>query len=499
MYIGIDLGTTFSLAAYINPQGVPALFHDYHEVDEYRTPSSVHIGEAGVFVGSALEELLDDEPELTQARFFKLQMGQKCRVYQDHLQRHWSPQGLSALVLKKLLKDVESASQEPVTGALIAVPANFSNAQRKATKEAAILAGLTQVKLVEEPVAAATFYGYQQQGDSTYFVYDLGGGTFDATLLQVGEEGLYALATQGSHTHGGKHVDDIIIAYVMDEFERRFGRCELDAANRTKLRRYAQEVKIKLSKPGKSHLAKTLVLAGKTLDFIITQDTFNQLLDTFVEQTIEVCERCLQSAGMDWSFIDKLLLTGGSSLLPLVKDKVAKAAGRPPSDLVCRHPHQAVAYGAALLAEQLLSPSQSERKSLQMVCPYNLGFRAMGRDGKPKVKVLISQNTSMPATASHTFYTSRDDQTRMVLEVVQQRDGEEPISLGVTSFLIEHPKKHHGVEVTLGYDLEGLVTISAKDPATQKVIEHTLGEDHVALNAQLLQEQQWISQIEVNA
>ncbi|MCL9777275.1 Hsp70 family protein [Vibrio methylphosphonaticus] len=498
MYIGIDLGTTFSLVAYVNPQGGPALFHDFHEVDEYRTPSCVHIGEAGVLVGGALEELLDDEPEITQARFFKLALGQSQVVYHDELGRDWSPQGLSALVLKKLLKDVQAATPEPIEGALIAVPANFTDSQRKATKEAAKLAGLKHVKLVEEPVAAATFYGYQQQGDNTYFVYDLGGGTFDATVLQVGDDGLYTLAAQGSNTHGGKHIDDIIIAYVMDEFERRYGQCELDAANQTKLRRYAQEVKVKLSKPGKSHLSKTLVIAGQTLDFVLTQDKFNQLLEQFVEQTLEVCERCLQAAGMDWSFIDTLLLTGGSSLLPLVKDRVAIAAGRSPNDLVCRQPHQAVAYGAALLAEQVFTTSPVKSKTLQGVCSYNLGFRAIGSDGKPKVKVLIDQNSPVPALASHTFYTNRDDQTRMVLEVVQQQDDKEPISLGVSSFLIENPKKHHGIEVTLGYDLEGLVTISAKDPATQKVIEHVLGEESLALNAQLLQEQQWLEQIEVN-
>ena len=203
LYLGIDLGTTFSLVAYMNDHGQPTLFPDFHNANEFRTPSVVHIGTEGCFVGTAVEEILDDEPGLNHARFFKLAMGNNQAIFTDHLNRYWWPQSLSALVLKKMLQDVETFAQDEVGGALITVPANFNNAQRRATREAAQMAGLQRVKLLDEPVAAATFYGFNHKGkEQTLFVYDLGGGTFDATVLQVGDQGLYSFATAGRNQHG---------------------------------------------------------------------------------------------------------------------------------------------------------------------------------------------------------------------------------------------------------------------------------------------------------
>ena len=211
-YLGIDLGTTFSLVSYMNSQSLPALFPDYHDANEFRTPSVVHISEEGCFVGQSLEEVLEDEPGLSQARFFKLDMGVEESVYSDHLERDWLPESLSALVLKKLMRDVEAFLHEEVNGVVITVPANFNDAQRTATKHAAFLAGLPAPTLIEEPIAAATYYGFSEKGgEQTLFVYDLGGGTFDATVLQSSPEGLYALATEGTNKIGGKGIDELIM------------------------------------------------------------------------------------------------------------------------------------------------------------------------------------------------------------------------------------------------------------------------------------------------
>lgn len=503
LYLGIDLGTTFSLAAYVNDHGLPTLFPDFHDANDFRTPSVVHVGEEGCLVGTALEELLDDEPELSQARFFKLGLGDKASLYTDHQRRAWLPQSLSALVLKKLLGDVEAFAHEEIAGVLIAVPANFNDAQRRATKEAAQLAGLARVKLIEEPVAAATFYGYSHKGgEQTLFVYDLGGGTFDASILQVGDEGLYALATEGSNAHGGKNVDELIIKAILDEFQRQYGFCPNDEATLMILRRFAQNAKLKLSKPGKSKISKTLVVAGKTLDFILTKERFNQLLEQFVDETLAVCQRCLDTSGMDWSFIDTVLLTGGSSLLPLVTDKLSQASGKPKDQLVCKQPHQAVAYGAAILAEQQFSRAEGgNAKPLQSICSYDLGIRVMGANGQPMVQVLISQNSPVPAAASTTFYTTRDDQTRLIIEAVQQRNtdaGTEEVSLGFFAFMIERPREQYPLDIELAYDLEGIVTVTARDPETGRQIQQVMDEDIEGLDRALLEQQGWINLLQVN-
>lgn len=501
LYLGIDLGTTYSLVAYMNDHGQPTLFPDFHDANEFRTPSVVHIGDEGCFVGSALEEILDDEPELSQARFFKLAMGEPKGVYSDHRQRNWWPQSLSALVLKKLLNDVEAFAHDEVGGALITVPANFNDAQRRATREAAQLAGLARVKLLDEPVAAATFYGFNRKGgEQTLFVYDLGGGTFDATVLQVGDDGLYSLATEGSNQHGGMRVDEFIMDFILDEYQRQHGERPADEATLMILRRFAHEAKLTLVKPGKTRISKTLVLAGRTLDFVLTRDLFNQMISAFVDETIAVCERCLQAAGLEWSFIDTLLLTGGSSLLPLVPEKLARASGRPKDQLVCKQPHQAVAYGAAILAAQQFAGTGGAKK-LQTICAYDLGIRVMGPNGQPTVKVLVSKNTPVPAAARTTFYTNRADQARLIIEAVQQREGEQGIeenSLGFFAFAIDNPRAQYPVEIELAYDLEGCVVITARDPETQKQIQQVMDKDTEAMDRALLDQQAWINALSIN-
>ena len=510
LYLGIDLGTTYSLVAYLNDHGQPTLFPDFHNANEFRTPSVVHIGAEGGFVGSAVEEILDDEPDLPHARFFKLAMGVNQSVFTDHQQREYWPQALSALVLKKLLQDVEAFAHDEVGGALITVPANFNNAQRKATREAAQLAGISRVKLLDEPVAAATFYGFNHKGgEQTLFVYDLGGGTFDATLLQVGDDGLYALATQGSNQHGGKRVDELIMAFIQHEFKRQHGFTPEDPVSLMMLRRFAHDTKLTLVKPGKTRVSKTLVLAGKTLDFILTRERFDALIDQVIEETLAVCNQCMAQSGLDWDMVDTIMLVGGSSLLPMVSDKLARLTGRPKDQLLCKQPHQAVAYGAAILAAQTFAGSGG--KPLQNICAYDLGIRVRGANGQPAVNVLVSQNTPVPATASTTFYTTRADQTRLIIEAVQQRQSgsdsgqnasepktSEQTSLGFFAFAIENPSANYPVEITLAYDLEGCVTVTAHDPQTGRQMAQVMDKDAEALDNALLQQQRWLQDIPVN-
>lgn len=502
IYLGIDLGTTFSLVAYVNDHGVPTLFPDFHDANNFRTPSVVHIGEGECLVGTTVEDILEDEPDLPHARFYKLSMGENTEAYSDHKNRIWWPQSLSALTLKKLLADVEAFASEEIGGVLITVPANFSDAQRRATREAAIMAGIKQIKLMDEPVAAATYYGFsEKQGEQTLFVYDLGGGTFDATILQASPDGLYALATAGNNRLGGKWVDEIIMEQVLEEFQRQHGIKPNDPASLQQVRRFAEECKLTLSKPGKGRVSKTLIIAGKTIDFVLTQDQFNQLVTQLVKETLEVCQQALDNAGLDWSMIDKVLLTGGSSLLPIVSHELSLASEIPKDALVCKQPHQAVAYGAAILANQVYNDSVS--KKLQQICSHDLGIRAVDPKTKqPTVKVLIDRNSPVPKTERTTFYTTREDQSRMIIEAVQVHGSGESMqekSLGFFAFgPIASPRKNYPIEIELGYDLDGIVTVKAVDEETGNEITQIMDQDTEALASELTEQINWIKEMRIN-
>lgn len=501
--VGIDLGTTFSAAAVINDQGIPALVPDVEKADAFLTPSVVHVGEDGALVGNMLEAILADEPALPHARFFKLHMGEARGVFRDHAGRDWWAPALSALVLRKLLADIEAFTNENIGAAVITVPANFSDAERRATRDAAILAGIPRVKLMEEPVAAARYYGFEQpENDRTCFVYDLGGGTFDATVLQSADTGLYALATGGSNRLGGKWIDDIVINAVLDEFERQHSDRPHDPASLQQVRRFAVDAKLQLSKPGNNRVSKTLLVGGRTLDFVLTQDHFNNLAEQLIEETLKVCETVLAKKNLDWSMVDTLLLTGGSSLLPMVARKLAVVSKQPVDAIRSRQPHQAVAYGAALLAEQLFADSGTAA-SLQQICSHDLGVRAIDPETRqPGVRVLIARNTPVPASQRLTFYTTRTDQARMIVEVVQvhgEGSARMENSLGHFAFgPIETPRKNYPVEIELGYDVDGMVSARAFDPATGKEIRQIMEQHGGAMPGELLEQQHWVRALSLN-
>ena len=285
---------------------------------------------------------------------------------------------------------------------------------------------------------------------------------------------------------------------MAQEYQRAHGVDPMaDPVSVNQIRRFATNTKLSLAKPGRNQVRKTLLIAGKTLDFVITKNQFEQLIDQLIEETIKVSERCLESAGLDWMMVDKVLLTGGSSLLPLVIDKIAIACDKPRGDIECKQPHQAVAYGAALIANQ---QSENTDNTLQRISAYELGVCARDlKNGEPMVQVLVKKNMPVPASESTTFYTTRDDQARMVIEVVQQKapDDQEK-SLGYFIFNIDQPRKSYPVEITLAYDLEGMVKVTAKDPETGAVLERVMDEEGQAMDERLLEQQQWVDLLRVN-
>lgn len=473
MIVGIDLGTTFSLVSYVNTKGVPVLCPSRRDPQRFQTPSVVHIGERGCIVGDLLEELLLEEPALPICRFAKLSMGQPDKtVFTDHAGRAYTPEAISALVLKKLKDDAEAACSESITGAVITVPANFNDAQRQATINAGRLAGIPVLGLVEEPLAAATFFGLNTRGgERLIFVFDIGGGTLDSTILSATPEGLYAIATEGADNIGGKNFDELIMDLVADQFRGQHGfdpRGDAEAAQR--LRLFATQSKIALSEPGNAVISKPLILAGKSLRVTFSRSQFETAAEPWLEACQEVCERALKSQSLSWDDIDELILTGGSSLVPCIERKVREMSGLQPGRIRREQPHASIAYGAALLAEQFHGQKKTAAPPLkQQVTSNELGLRIFDpKERKPVFHAMIEKNVPVPAAIKQTFYTQKADQTSLTIELLQRKDPfTPPETLGQFAFgPLSKPGVNHPVAIEVGYDGTGRVAITATDGRT---------------------------------
>lgn len=478
MIVGIDLGTTFSLISYINAAGTPTLVPSRRDAQRFQTPSVVHVGERGCLVGDIVEELLMEEAALPVCRFAKLGMGHPEKsVFKDHTGRDYSPEAISALVLRKLKEDAEAALNEPITGAVITVPANFNDAQRQATMNAGRLADIPVLGLVEEPLAAATFFGLNTKGgERLIFVFDIGGGTLDATILSATPEGLYAIATEGADNIGGKNFDEIIMSLVIEQFRGQHGfdpRSDPESAQR--LRAFATQSKIALSAPSTTVISKPIILAGKTLRVTFSRAQFEQEALPWLEACKEVCERALKSQHLAWDDIDELILTGGSSLVPCVERCVREMSGLQPARIRREQPHASVAYGAALLAEQFHGKKQTAAPPLRQIVTSNeLGLRVFDpKERKPAFHAMIEKNVPVPVSARQTFYTQGANQTSVTLELLQRKDPfTPPETLGQFTFgPLRHPEPGHPVVVEMGYDGVGRVTVTATDGRTGESVE----------------------------
>ncbi|MCC6415500.1 MAG: Hsp70 family protein [Opitutaceae bacterium] len=496
MIVGIDLGTTFSLISYINAGGVPTLIPSKRDPQRFQTASVVHVGERGAIVGDLVEELLQEEPSLPVCRFAKLGMGKSgVTAFTDHLGQAYSPEAISSLVLRKLKEDAEAALGEPVTGAVITVPANFNEAQRQATVNAGRLADIPVLGLVEEPLAAATFFGLNiKGGEKLIFVFDIGGGTLDATILSATPDGLYAIATEGADNIGGKNFDELIMGIVADQFRGQFGldpRGEAETAQR--LRMFATQSKIALSEPAASVVSKPLILAGKSLRVTFNRSQFEAAAEPWLEACQEVCERALKSQSLSWDDIDDLVLTGGSSLVPCVERKVREMSALQPARIRREQPHASIAYGAALLAEQFHGTKQTAAPPLrQQVTSNELGLRVFDpKERKAVFHAMIEKNVPVPTTARQTFYTQKADQTSLSIELLQRKDPfTPPETLGQFNFgPIRRPELNHPVTVELGYDGTGRVAVTASDGRTGESVAREFSQqaeaDLTALHARL--------------
>lgn len=504
MKVGIDLGTTYSLISRLGPDGKPILIPDHSDKDIFATPSAAYITQGNAIIGSLVDTLLEQNPELPVLRFFKRKFGTGEPVYFDKSQNAWHAESLGALVLKKLQFDAESYTGSRIENAVITVPAHFNDLQRKGVIHAAAMADMPVLGLVEEPVAAALHYGILHSSHGqVLLVYDLGGGTFDATVLSLDEKGVYVLAKDGLTELGGKEFDECVAAFVLEQFERTMGHTpELNAFTLLQLRRISEEIKIELSLPNVTFLRKTVLLGYQAIDITLNRKEFEKAIHESIEQTIAITLRCLDAAGLKEKDIDALLLVGGSSMIPYIRERLRKLFPDQKQKIFFHEPMKAVAYGASLHASQLSGDAAQFNipPEFKGITGYHVGIKTLNpRTGRTEIDTLIKKNMPLPAKGSRTYYTHSDTQRKISLEVVQYLESSNDfIDIGtVTIGPIPNPRMNYAVEVTLAYTEDGVIRISAFDPNTGVELEQEFGSSAGDDNM-LLQQRKMVKGININ-
>ena len=498
MKTGIDLGTTYSLISHLRNDGVPVLLPDNTFKDIYSTPSVVYINNQSAAVGYIVETLLERNPELPVLRFFKRSFGEDKPLFFDCLSNPWYPETIAALVLKKLKYDAESYTGSTIDGAVITVPAHFNDLQRKTVINAAILADLPIMGLVEEPVAAALHYGVKYHvSDQLILVYDLGGGTFDATLLTLDHKGVYVLAKEGITDLGGKEFDEILAVMLIEQYKRHFkGDMVLNASTSLQLRRISEEIKIELSLPNVSMVRKPILMGNQAFEVTIFRRDFELAIRRMIERTIEVTFLCTDGAGIGLKDISAVMLVGGSSMLPTVVENMKKLFNAPHQKVFLHEPMKAVAFGASLHAAQL--GGEAERYNIPAefrgVTGYKTGIKTLNPNtGRVEVDCLINKNLPLPTKAKRTYYTNSATQTQIRLQVVQYHETNDLIDCGeIVIGPIAKPAINYPIEVTVENTTDGTIKCEVFDPTSGLEIQREFRDKQNASGINLIQQRNLI-------
>ena len=472
--IGIDLGTTNSCVA-VMEGGQPTVIANTE--GSRTTPSVVAFTKTGErLVGEPAKRQAVTNAEKTISSI-KREMGTDYRVTIDD--KKYSPQEISAMILQKLKKDAEGYLGESVTEAVITVPAYFNDAQRQATKDAGKIAGLDVKRIINEPTAAALAYGLDNEKEQKIMVYDLGGGTFDVSIIEIGDGVIEVLATAGNNRLGGDDFDQRITDYMLSEFKRTEG---VDLINDKmalqRLKEAAEKAKKELSSATTTNINLPFITATaegpKHFDMNLTRAKFDELTHDLVEKTAEPVRRALSDAGLTNADLGQVLLVGGSTRIPAVQDKVRQLTGKEPSKAL--NPDECVALGASIQGGKLSGEAGAGDILLLDVTPLSLSIETMGGIATR----LIERNTTIPTKKSQIFSTAADNQTAVDINVLQgeRQFAKDNKSLG--QFRLDGiPPARRGVpqiEVTFDIDANGIVNVSAKDLGTGK-------EQHITITA----------------
>ncbi len=484
--VGIDLGTTFSLIATMQG-GDPVIIPTAE--GERQLPSVVAMSKTGErLVGWLAKRQAITNPQNTIYSIKRL-MGRKfkdatvqedlkrlsyriteapngdCRVVMGD--REYSPPEISAMILQKLKADAEAYLGEPVTDAVITVPAYFNDSQRQATKDAGTIAGLNVLRIINEPTASSLAYGLDKKGEATVAVYDLGGGTFDISLLEIGEGTFQVKSTSGDTHLGGDDIDQRIMDWLCDEFKKESGiDLRQDRMALQRIKDAAEKAKRELSSMQQTEINLPYITADasgpKHLSMTLTRSKLEQMVMDIVERSIGPCRQAVSDAGLSSAQIDEVILVGGQTRMPLVQQKVADFFGKEPHKGI--NPDEAVALGAAIQAGVL----QGDVREVLLldVTPLTLGIETLGGVATP----LIPRNTTIPTSKSQIFSTAADNQPSVEIHVLQ---GERPMaadnkSLGrfMLDGILPAPRGVPQIEVTFDIDANGILNVSARDKGT---------------------------------
>lgn len=462
--IGIDLGTTNSCVAVIEG-GEPVVIANAEGART--TPSVVAFSKDGErMVGQVAKRQAITNPDRTVSSI-KREMGTAHKVSIDG--KNYTPQEISAMILQKLKADAEAYLGETVTQAVITVPAYFTDAQRQATKDAGKIAGLDVKRIINEPTAAALSYGVDKENDQKVMVYDLGGGTFDVSIIEMGDGVQEVLATAGNNRLGGDDFDKRIIDWMVSSFKTETGiDLSSDKMAMQRLKEAAEKAKIELSGVTTSSINLPFITADQTgpkhLDLTLTRAKFDELTSDLVEATMGPVRSALSDSGLQIGQIDKVLMVGGSSRIPAVQEAVKKLIGKEPFKGI--NPDECVAIGAAIQAGVL--GGEVDGLLLLDVTPLSLGVETMGG----VMTKIIDRNTTIPTKKSQIFSTAADNQTQVEINVLQgerefARDNKQ-LGLFALTGIAPAMRGIPQIEVTFDIDANGIVNVSAKDLGTGK-------------------------------
>ena len=516
-YIGIDLGTTFSCMAYIDDKGQPVIIPNGDGSNT--TPSTVLFEDGITIVGQeAKNQSIIDPANFEQ--FVKRHMGERDYQFFTADGEKYSPEAISAIILSKMKTDAEDYLGEAVDGAVITVPAYFNEAQRKATMDAGKIAGLEVVGIINEPTAAALAFGITkgEEKEQTVMVYDLGGGTFDVTILRFDAKNITVLSTAGDRKLGGYDFDGCIIRAVTDAAVEQGLNINEDKIAQQDLQLKAEEAKKALSKKERTNIV--INIGGHPFKFALTREDFTDLIEPLLFRTIGSMETACDEAGLEYSDLDKILLVGGSTRMPLVRESIEEETGITPSSEV--HPDEAVAIGAAYYVLEVVRKEQTkaeqrkdENQKMQNttipeatkqyaftdVTSHGIGIVCTGEDGEDVNSVILPKNTQVPAAFTNQYQTTIPYQEKLYVQVTQgeEEDMRYVTVIGTAEIEIVPREKIIDIEVTISCDENSIIHIRVYDLDLQR----DLGEIYIDRVSNLTEEevrqsQQRISKLDIS-